>query len=427
MNIREGLVMGMLEIRTHKLRSFLSFLGVMVGVGSVMLTLGFLRGMQEKMRKGIELSGPGRFEINLTQLDDQEREEDRKQVYLTLDDANAIRAKFPELPMVSPVASYGTNFAIGDVRGDVGVKAVTPEYSRRDWVYAIDGRDIDQHDLDTGARVCVIIRKGEPGKRSWWRKYYADYLRDPIDKAFQRYEVLDKDILLYDRLFRVVGVLREPNEDDDPRWFRGWDWQRVFIPLSTFHKYFGDGRDGRVSSIEVDTGSETSVPFYTQQIRKLLAARHESDDKYFAFRNRAEMMQASMKETRVMGYVFMAVGLISLLAGGIGIMNVSLAVVYSRIREIGIRRAVGARRMDILVQFVLEALLLAMLGGLAGVALGAVGIWQVPKYLREVNASVTPGIVAACLLISMAVGLFFSIYPAWLAAKLDPIEALRYE
>lgn len=128
-----------------------------------------------------------------------------------------------------------------------------------------------------------------------------------------------------------------------------------------------------------------------------------------------------------MGYVFMAVGLISLLAGGIGIMNVTLAVVYSRIREIGIRRAVGARRIDILVQFVLESMVLAMLGGLAGVGLGAAGIWQVPRYMREVEASVTPGIVMICLGISVAVGLFFSIYPAYEASKLDPVEALRYE
>lgn len=428
MNFREGFVMGLLEIRTHKLRSFLSFLGVMVGVASVLLTLSFLRGMQEKMRRGIELSGPGRMQIDHKRMDDAEiQRQGGRREFLTLEDARAIRRQFPELAMVSAEGETWTNFVFQDIRDDVGVKGVTPEFRKRDWIYALRGRVFDESDMARAARVCVLIQKGEPGKKSWWKKYYADYMRDPIDKVFQRYDPLGREILLYNRLFTVVGVLREPNEDDDPRWFRWGDWHRIYVPLTTFKKYIDTDEPEQVESVEVDTGSEATTAFHTDQIRRLLAVRHRGQSGFFTIRNRAEMMQESMKDNRMMGYVFLIVGAISLLAGGIGIMNVSLAVVYSRIREIGIRRAVGATRLDILVQFVLESMLLSFLGGLGGVVLGGVGVWQVPKYAKDVDALVTPGIVLLCLGISVAVGLFFSIYPAWQAAKLDPVEALRYE
>lgn len=427
MNIREGLAMGLLEIRTHKMRSFLSFLGVMVGVASVMLTLAFLRGMQERMAKGIALSGPGRIEIE-TSRQGGDSEPDPDKPPLTLADARAIRAKFPELNMVSPEANQWGRFQMAGQDGDVGVRGITPEFARRDWVYRLRGRLINDHDVASAARVCLLIQKGEPGKRSWWRKYYADYMREDIDKVFQRADPLGRQIQLEDRLFTVVGVLKEPDEDDDPRWFRFGSWERALAPVTAVQRYLQDPRTPeRIGSIDVDTGRAESIPFYTRQIRAVLSARHRGKDKHFVFRNRAEMMQESMSESRKMGYVFMAVGIISLFSGGIGIMNVALAVVFSRIREIGIRRAVGATRFDILGQFVLESALLGLLGGIAGVGLGAVGVWQVPKYMRDMEALITPGTVLACLGIAVAVGVFFSIYPAWQAAQLDPVEALRYE
>jgi len=427
MTLREGLIMGLIEIRTHKMRSFLSFLGVMVGVASVLLTLAFLQGARERMRRGLELSGPGRLVVERrgrgsSWSDEEERRRDR----LTLEDARALAREFPELAMVAPRVNFWGRFTFQDLREQMAVVGVTPDFARRDWVYSVRGRFFNGEDLRTYARVCVLIQKGEPGKRSWWRKYYMDYYRDPIDKILRRCDPLGQTVTIGGTAFTVVGVLREPDEDNDPRWFRGWRmWERVLLPLTTLQKYLSGSDD--IDDIQIDTGSERTVPFYTGAIMKALSARHMRAEQEFVIRNQAEMMAQSMQEMRKMRYVFLGVGIISLLAGGIGIMNVALAVVYSRIREIGIRRAVGATRMDILVQFVLESILLSFLGGVAGVGLGAAGVWQVPKYWKDFEAILSPSAVAICLGISVAVGLFFSIYPASQASRLDPVEALRYE
>lgn len=423
--------MGMLEIRTHKMRSFLSFLGVMVGVASVMLTLAFLQGAQERMRKGLELSGPGRLELEATMPGggfwDDEYEETKGK--LVMGDVEAIAREFPELPMVAPRIDGWGGVTIGELRKDMPLLGVTPAFSKRDWIYTVRGRFFNAEDLRRFAKVCVLVQKGAPGKKSWWRKYWADYLRDPVDKVFQRGDPLGQTIVVNRTAMTVVGVLREPDEDDDPRWFKWGMHQRVLLPLTTMQKYLTDSQDrvDRVDDIQIDTGEERTVPFYTSAILRLVESRHPRSQGKFTIRNRAEMMQQSMQELRKAHYMFMGVGIISLIAGGIGIMNVALAVVFSRIREIGIRRAVGARRLDILVQFILESVLLAALGGLAGVGLGALGAWQIPKHMREMEAVVTPAAVLLCLGISVGVGVFFSIYPAWQAAKLDPVEALRYE
>ena len=430
MIFREGIVMGMLEIRTHKMRSFLSFLGVMVGVGSVMLTLAFLQGAQERMRLGIALSGPGRLELEpMSGGESMSWEEYSKRPNLNLSDAIAIERAFPELPMVSPQIDNWEEVTIGVMRKQVGVLGITPSFSKRDWIYTLRGRLFNDRDIRDFARVCLLVQKGAPGKKSWWRKYYSDYFRDPMDKVFQRGDPLGQTLSIRQTLFTVIGILREPDEDDDKRWFKWGNNQRIILPLTTLQKYTHDTNDklDKIDNIQIDTGDERTVPYYTSAITRLIDGRHPDAQGKFTLRNRAEMMQQSMQELRKAHYLFMVVGVISLIAGGIGIMNVSLAVVFSRIREIGIRRAVGARRMDILIQFILESVLLAFLGGVAGMGLGALGAWQIPLHMKEFDTKITPGSVLICMAISIGVGVFFSIYPAWQAAKLDPVEALRYE
>lgn len=427
MNLLEAAWTGWLEIRAHKLRSFLSFFAISIGVASILYTSAQVSGMNKAMKDALNLVGPGRLEIGA------------KQNYvsrglsrgLTSDDADAIRAALPGLYMVYAYArAWGVHLRYEDFKNsNISVVGTTPDWRKRDWVYTLRGRFLDEADVRLGSRVCVIMQPGGWVKKPFWAKWFPEV---PFDRLLKRRELLGRVISLNGRLFTVVGIIKEPPRDKDPRWFRSF-WSQggtILVPLSTFQRTLrSDGRSNAdprsVSTIVVDTGDESTIGLYKKRLELLLKARHREDD--FEVEDNREQIQGILNNMRERAMAILAVGIVAILAGGIGIMNVTLATIFSRIKEIGVRRAVGATRGDIMAQFVVEAMFLGLLGGFAGLLLG----WGAVEWLdggsRRTEATLTAWHCAGALLLSVGTGFVAALYPASQAARLDPVEALHYE
>jgi putative ABC transport system permease protein len=304
---------------------------------------------------------------------------------------------------------------------------ITPDWARNNWVYALRGRFLDWDDVARASRVCIVI---EPGR--WKKKPFWASLRKPdeFERHVSHNDMLGRRVLIGGHSFLVVGVLAPPLKDKDLRWFgRGREEKIVYLPITTCQRVLGFGAGpppDRVDSIFVDAGSEAAVPSAKRTVESLLRARHGGEED-FDVRDWRETMQGAVSSVRKGCIAVLSVGVIAILAGGIGIMNVTLAVIFSRIREIGIRRAVGARRRDIMAQFVLEAMLLGLLGGIAGCALGLAGIAGLSPDGAEQMLSLRPWHLLGAVGIAVAAGLLFSLYPARQASRLEPVEALRFE
>lgn len=426
MILSESLRTGFIEIWSHKMRSFLSFSAIAFGVAAILYTFSEVHGMSVRRQKAFDLAGPGRLEIGMK----DEYVSRGLSKGLTLGDAQAIRTAIPSLHMVSPTATrWGTDFVYKTYRSeDVGVIGITTEWARRDWVYTVRGRFFNERDVETAARVCLIVEPGGWDEKPFWAKYFP---KSKFEEFIKHNDLLGGTVRLEDHLFTVVGILKEPPRDKDPRWFsRRFSRSTVYVPITTYQRFIGSrgkGPTDRVNEIIVDTGDEKTVPYARRVLEALLTVRHrgETDFEVEDFR---DTIQGVLNQTRQYAIAVMAVGIVAILAGGVGIMNVTLATIFSRVREIGIRRAVGATRRDILAQFVIEAMLLGFFGGLAGIGLGLAGITYIAaKGMRGGAEPLVWWHLLATLGISIGAGFLFSLYPAYQASKMDPVEALRYE
>ena len=428
MMFSEPLRTGFVEIWSHKLRSFLSFSAIMFGVAAILYTFAEVNRMYERREKAMDLAGPGRIEIREDR--DKEVKDSGLSKGLTIQDAAAIRETLPWLYMVSPSARAWLEFQHGDFKSDIQVEGVSLDWRKRGWVYTLRGRFFDEADVRSAARVVIL---DEPGGWAEEKPFWAQWWKDTDFQSFVKHnDLLGKTVFLKHQVFTVIGVLRQPPKDKDPRWFRQGGGGSAFVPISTAQRYLTSSRRGdapnpdAVDEIIVDTGDVMTVPGARRAIEALLDSRHRGvkDFKIDDFREMVQGMLNRMKEYAV---AVLSVGIVAILAGGIGIMNVPLATIFSRIREIGIRRAVGATRLDIIVQFITEAMLLGLLGGVAGIGLGLVGLNYLSREGSEQIQSLVWWHFLALLGISVGAGFLFSLYPAYQASKLDPVDALRYE
>lgn len=415
----------LLEIRAHKTRSAMTSLSLAIGIAAMLYTFSETAFIMKRYEDALRLGGPGRIEVT------------QKQNYiskglspgLTYGDALEIKRQYPDLHMVSPlITSWGTRMRLDDFKNDgIRVRAITTDWAKRDWVYTLRGRLLNEHDLVNASRVCVLMQSGGWVKKPYWARYFPE---QALTKHISRRDPLGRKIMLGEHIFTVVGVVKEPPRDKDPRWFgRSWGGQGiVLVPATTFQRFLVPRYQKNpevIESISIDTGDEATATAYLRRIHVLLKARHRGEAD-FEVKDYREIMQSALSQTKEYVFSIMIIGIIAILASGIGIMNVTLATIFSRVREIGIRRALGATRADIVWQFVSEAMMLGVIGGLGGTGLGLLGIWYMaPKEERMAPISLIH--VGGALLIALATGFLFALYPAWKASRFDPVEALHYE
>ena len=423
MNLGEAGRAAAREIWVHKIRSLLSFSAISVGAASLLYTLAQTRGMQESVRRNLELMGPGALTISA------------KDHYvsrglskgLTASDAEAIRAEMPELYMVSPTSrDWNAHPRFGGKRLDgASALGVTPDWRRRNWVYRLRGRFLNESDVRESARVCLVVEPGGWFKKPFWAAFWGR--PSEFDALVTRRDMLGSRLELGGHDFLVVGTLKLPPRDLDPR-LEKWGNPSVVLPLTSYEAYLAEaGRArGAVDKIQVDTGDARTLGSARHKIEQLLALRHRGE-KDFEVKSDLQDLEDTIREQNKDVAVALALGIVALLSGGIGILNVTLAAVYSRMREIGIRRALGAERADVLALFVAEAALLGLAGGAAGVALGAAGIEKLAKAAGNQVIELAWYHAAAMIVLSAAVAAAFAAYPAWLASRLDPVEAMREE
>jgi macrolide transport system ATP-binding/permease protein len=388
---------------SHKTRALLSMLGILIGVGAVIAMMALGEGAKESISKRLASLGsnllmvrPGSRKVRHVALGAGEV------TRFTLKDAGAMR-QLPTVARVSPAVSGRGQLVYGD----------------KNWNTYLRGTDVDYAPMrDSVPTVGRFFTREEERKRA----KVADLGTTVARELFGENNPVGKTIKINRINFRVIGVL--PRKGSNP--WRDRD-DVVIIPISTA-MYRVLGKD-YVSSIDVEVGSSRLMGEAEREIRELIVKRHHlrpDQTDTFQIRNMAEIRETIESTTKTMSWLLGAIAAISLLVGGIGIMNIMLVSVTERTREIGLRKALGARKKDVMTQFLIEAVLLTISGGLAGILLGG-GIAFLMAGLADWAVKITPFSVFLAAGFSILIGLAFGIFPAHQASRLDPIEALRYE
>ncbi|MFN9787478.1 MAG: ABC transporter permease [Planctomycetia bacterium] len=417
---RAVLSTGVRSLLLHKLRSILTTLGVLFGVASVVAMLAIGEGASSEAQEQIRKLGSQNVILRSVKPPENlaSNESTRISAYgLTDLDLARVRESFPGVRRAVPVRQLQQEVRWGDRVGNPRVLATTPEYAEVTGRPLAEGRFLSPEDERRRLNTCVLGYE------------VARYLI-PFRSA------VGEQIKIGAEYFTCVGVLlpRVPLSGDPPA--PGSEVTgEVFLPLSTGRLWFGDTqvkiRSGsremeqvELHEIVAEATEPENVPLVASAAREMLSRRHKQKD--YEVVVPLELLLRAEETKRIFNIVLGSIAGISLLVGGIGIMNVMLATVTERTREIGIRRALGAKRRHIVVQFLVETVVLSVGGGLLGIALGLLIPFFVEWY-ADMRTIVTPGAPILAFLISAGIGVVFGLYPAWRAARMDPVEALRHE
>jgi putative ABC transport system permease protein len=401
-----------LGLSTHRLRSFLTMLGIIIGVASVITLMSIGKGSTAQILSNIEsmganlitVSGGARF---VSVGPGGARGAGGSQT-LTMEDAEAISQRVSYISAVAPASSSNLQLVVDSENANSQVIGTTPDYVSVANLKLATGAFFSEQEYQRGAKVAVLGS-------------------NVAETLFGSASPVGQKMRMGTIIVTVIGVLESKgtgfNSPDDA----------VIIPLTALQQTVALTRTAQgekvVSSIYVTISDETQSDYVTEQITSLLRSRHRlaaSDEDDFSISSMEEIASSLQETSATLTLLLGAIAAISLLVGGIGVMNIMLVSVLERTREIGIRKALGARERDIWIQFLLEAILLTFAGGIIGAAIG----WGISKIINQAGTMatlVTPDIVILAVSVSVAIGLFFGFYPAWNASRLNPIEALRSE
>jgi putative ABC transport system permease protein len=394
MNALELLRLALSRLRTSRLRAALTMLGVVIGVASVVALVGVGQGTTANITTRLASLGTNLLTISPTGSSTAKP--------LTLDDAAAV-AKVDGVVAVAPEVQTSATVTVGTRSVTTSLIGTSADYATVRAYDVWQGSFLTVPTVDAGLRVVVLGATAA-----------SDLGLDATS--------LGSDISIDGLPFQVIGILQPKGGSG----FQNPDDQ-VLVPLAAVHKYFVGG--DTVRTIGVSVASNDEMTDVTKAITALLRDRHElaaTDTADFSVFNQTQLLDAASSISGTLTLLLGGIASISLVVGGIGIMNIMLVSVRERTREIGIRKAVGARGRDILAQFLIEALTLSLLGGLIGIAVG-LGVSALIGQLAGWGFQFNPSTVAAAVLFSLAVGVVFGVWPARQAARLDPINALRYE
>lgn len=401
----ESIKMALDGMISNKLRTFLTLLGIIIGVGAViaMVSLGF--GVKEQIKNNISSLGSNLLIVmSGGRTASGARLAMGEGARLTAEDAEAIEKQIDGIAYVAPSVSRSYQLVVGNQNWTASVEGTTPNVLDIRNYKLEDGRNMTERDLNSRDRVCLIGQT-------------------IVENLFPEGSAVGKTVRINKAPFKVIGVLEEMGQSSS-----GQDQDDVvFIPLTTAQ----DRMMGitYVNRITIQAVNENVIDQVQADVEALLRVRHKiKDGDYddFTVRNLAALMDTMMETANTITMLLGCIAAISLLVGGIGIMNIMLVSVTERTREIGIRKALGATYDNILLQFLIEAMVIGIVGGTLGVLLG-VGASYAISYFAGWMTIISIPVILIAVIFSVGIGLFFGIYPARKAALLDPIEALRYE
>ncbi|MGH9441099.1 MAG: ABC transporter permease [Thermoanaerobaculia bacterium] len=397
------LKVGMQAIFRNKLRSALTMLGIIIGVGCVIAMIAIGAGASESIQSQIESLGSNFIMIFPGASTQGGAHLFSDQSMLTEDDANAIKADCPSVAYVTPVARTTAQIVSGETNWGTSIQGVGVEWPLvRTW-NTVQGAFFSDSDVRAATKVCVLGGTVN-------------------DNLFPASNGVGQMVRIKNVPFKVVGVLEKKGGS-----MMGDQDDVVIMPYTTALKRL-IGRT-KLNSIYVSATSVGTVDQAQEEITALLRQRHHlgpNQDSDFTMRSQQEFAQMSEQSSKTLSLLLASAAAISLLVGGIGIMNIMLVSVTERTREIGIRMAIGAKGAHVLVQFLIEAVTLAVFGGVIGIAAG-IGASAIVSSKGGLPVHVSPASILLAFGFSAAIGIFFGFYPARKASRLDPIDALRYE
>jgi putative ABC transport system permease protein len=405
MKILNILLSAFRALQRNKMRSFLTMLGIIIGVGAVIAMLAIGQGAEYSVKEQIASLGTNVLMVYPgAQQQAGVRTAAGSATTLTEDDALAIGRECPAVQYISPGSAAGGQIIAGNLNWSTGIQGVGTDYLEiRQWPIEYGDFFTDQ-DVKAATKVCIL------GKTV-------------ADNLFPESSPVDQTVRIRSVPFKVVGVLTKKGQNA-----MGQDQDDVILaPYTTVIRRLSHWPNLRFILVSATSLKDISVA--QTQISELLRMRHKIqpyDPDDFTIRNQTDLAATATATTDILTILLASIASVSLLVGGIGIMNIMLVSVTERTREIGIRMSIGARSRDILTQFLIEALVLSLLGGIVGIILGVVGSSVISSIAKW------PTIVTAFSIIlsfgfSIAIGIFFGFYPARKAAMLNPIDALRYE
>jgi len=419
MSLIQSIAVALRALSVNKLRAGLTMLGIIIGISAVIILVSVGQGVQTAFSQQMQSIGsnlvfvlPGGLQQSSTSIRSMLRSVNVST--LTYGDALALtnRALAPDLLYVAPEFVANVSVAFASESAQTSLSGVTPSYPAARTFYPEVGAFISSDDLRSRARVAVLGKKVA-------EKLFAPTIQ-PVGQTIKINRIP----------FRVIGVMEEKStstysDDNDA----------VFVPLSTAQTRLFSARnlagEYTASVIYAQAVDESRMEAARTQITQILRRRHgliySSDENDFTVLTQSDVGDTLRNLTTILTLFLGLIAAVSLLVGGIGIMNIMLVSVTERTREIGIRKAVGAGRRDILLQFLMEALVLSLFGGLLGIVIGVLGSIGASAAIKSLTLHISPGTIALATGFSTLVGLFFGIYPAIRASRLNPIDALRYE
>ena len=406
--------MGLTSLLVHKLRTMLTMLGMIFGVGSVVAMLAITEGAQKDIIASIDLLGVNNILIEAKEAVDRNELQARRQISpgLTFRDFRAIQENVPGIAALTPRKRFKPLKVLPKTANEPPVLiGVEPSYLEIQSLKVVEGRWFTEQENKDSAPVCVL---GESAKLNLLG----------FDPAVGKY------VKINDSWLQVVGVLAsQQSADTEVEGLEVINRNNLVIsPLNTVMRRFEDNNSflkDEIDGVYIKVNDGVDSVETAGVVSAILNATHKDAGDYTVVVP-AGLLEQKRKTLGIFKIVMISIAGISLLVGGIGIMNIMLATVLERTREIGVRRAIGARQADIVRQFLTEAILISMLGGTMGVAFGLILSWVIGAAAGYPTVVTTVSIVVA-FSVSVGIGLLFGIYPAMQAAKLDPIEAIRYE
>lgn len=408
-NVPSTIKISLRALRVNKMRSALTMLGIIIGVSAVIAMLAVGAGANHKIAEQVASLGSNLLMVVPgTTTSGGVRTGMGSQPTLTINDAEAIKKECSAVLLLAPNLNGTAQVVYSSQNWSTLVSGTTGDVLRvRDWSLA-SGREFIDQDVKNATKVCILGQT-------------------VIDNLFGSTNPIGKIIRIKNVSFKVIGTLQKKGQN-----LMGQDQDdTIFVPVTTAQKkLFGTTFPGMIRTIIVKAANVDSLDRAEKQITELLRQRHHisasKQDDDFSVRNLTEMMEFAKQATRIMALLLGSIASVSLLVGGIGIMNIMLVSVTERTREIGIRMAIGAKTWDIRTQFIIEAMTLSLIGGIVGIMFG-ITISKIVSMFAGWPTIVSPFSIMLAVGFSGLVGISFGFYPAYKASQLNPIDALRYE